>query len=287
MIYKKSMVLEAIFNPFQVKRYPWQMFIAGALYSFIAFILSFIVFKEIAGILMVFLVVLACLPIVYTTIKNEEELDMSSESEIALLKEHTKVLVYLIFLFFGIVFTFVIIYVFFPQNIVDSTFTLQQQAIQTVNNDVQARSTGTILLFNKIFFNNLKVLFFCLVFSLLYGTGALFILTWNASVIAAAMGNIRRTEIANSATAVGFTAIAGYFTTATFSFFRYMTHGILEIGAYFIAGLAGGIISIALVKHNLKENKVIIDALDLVLISVGLLVVAGLVEVYITPVLFS
>ena len=65
-----------------------------------------------------------------------------------------------------------------------------------------------------------------------------------------------------------------------------MTHGIFEIAAYFIAGLAGGIISIALIKHNLQENRVLIDSLDLVLISVGFLIVAALIEVFITPLFF-
>jgi len=128
---------------------------------------------------------------------------------------------------------------------------------------------------------------FCILFAFLYGAGAIFILTWNASVIAAAMGNIFKTELAKTASFVGFSNIATYFNVATFSFFRYMTHGLLEIVAYFTAGLAGGIISIALIKHNLQEERVLIDALDLVLISVGLLLVAGFIEVYITPLLFS
>jgi len=50
--------------------------------------------------------------------------------------------------------------------------------------------------------------------------------------------------------------------------------------------LAGGIISIALIKHNLKEDRVLMDALDMILISVGILIVAALVEVYVTPLMF-
>ena len=65
-----------------------------------------------------------------------------------------------------------------------------------------------------------------------------------------------------------------------------MTHGLFEIAAYFVAGLAGGIISIALIKHDLTNDQVLIDALDLVLISLGLLMVASIVEVYVTPLLF-
>jgi uncharacterized membrane protein SpoIIM required for sporulation len=284
------MVLELLFNPFSVKKKPWQMFLAGFLYSIIGLGLSFFVFREIAGILMVFLITISTLPLVYTTIKNEEELDMRYDQEWKLLKEHTKVLIFLMFMFFGITSALVVSYVFLPSNVVDSVFSLQEEAILSVNNDVQGKFLGSLTrftIFSRIFLNNMKVLFFCLVFSLLYGTGAVFILTWNASVIATAMGNLIKSEIAQSANAAGLATIATYFGAASFSFLRYMTHGFLEVIAYFTAGLAGGIISIAIIKHNLKEDKVLIDALDLILISVGLILIAGLVEVYITPVLFA
>lgn len=266
------------------------MFTAGFLYATVGLALSYLVFKEVAGILMVFLVVMASIPLLYTTVKNEEELDLKSEKEWFLLKEHTKVLFFLIFMFFGITASFVLAYVFLPQDITSAIFGLQQDAINKVNNSVQANLTGGITrfgLFSKIFFNNLNVLFFCLLFSLLYGTGAIFILTWNASVIATAMGSVIKSELALATSLVGFQSLPIYFGAATFGFFRYMTHGILEIAAYFIAGLAGGIISIALIKHNLRENKVLIDALDLVLISLGFLLLAGIIEVYVTPLLFT
>ena len=90
-------------------------------------------------------------------------------------------------------------------------------------------------LFKKIFFNNLKVLFFCLSFAFLYGAGAIFILTWNASVIATAMGGLIKNELAQTASLVGFGSLASYFSVAAFGFFRYMTHGLFEIIAYFVA----------------------------------------------------
>jgi len=265
------------------------MFAAGFLYTFVALMVSLLVFKEIAGILTIFLIVISCLPLLFTAIKNEEELDMKSDKEWKLLKEHTKVLFFLIALFLGITIALILIYIFLPQSLVENIFKLQTEAIGRVNSTVQANVTGNITkldIFAKILFNNLKVLFFCLIFSLLYGTGAIFILTWNASVIAVAMGNLIKLELAKTASVVGFAQISTYFGAATFAFFRYMTHGILEIGAYFIAGLAGGIISIALIKHNLKEDKILVDSLDLIIISVGLLVVAGIVEVYVTPLFF-
>ena len=177
-----------------------------------------------------------------------------------------------------------------PQPVVDNVFNLQQAAIANVNKNINVVLVGNVTkadVFTAVLLNNLKVLFFCLIFSFLYGIGAIFILTWNASVIAAAIGNLIKIEVAKAASLVGFPALSSYFGAITFSFFRYMTHGIFEIISYFVAGLAGGIISIALIKHNLKEDRVLIDALDLVLISLGFLFIGGIIEVYITPLWFS
>ncbi|HLD39796.1 MAG TPA: stage II sporulation protein M [Candidatus Nanoarchaeia archaeon] len=289
------MVLEYIFNPFVLKKKPWEMFLVGFTYSIIALFLSYLVFKEVSGLLTVFLIVIAILPTMYITIKNEEELDIKYESEWKLLQEHAKVITFLVCMFLGITTALAVSYVFLPHTMVDSVFEFQQKAIVNVNNYVRGNIVGDSVtaqvtktdIFIKIFLNNLKVLFFCLIFSLLYGTGALFILTWNASVIAAAMGNVIKTKIAESASLAGFSLFSAYFSTAAFGFFKYMIHGILEITAYFIIALAGGILSMALIKKDLSYDAIMTDVLDLVLISIGFLLVGGIVEVYVTPLLFS
>lgn len=284
------MVLESLFNPFVVKRKPWEMFFAGFIYSVVGLFLAYFVFREIAGILMIFLIVMATIPLFYITIKNEEELDLKINKEWVLLKEHTKVLLYLIFLFLGITAALVLSYLVLPSEMTSTIFTLQEKAISNVNQNLQGHLTGGIAQFDfliRIFMNNLKVLFFCLIFSLLYGTGAIFILTWNASVIAAAIGGLIKSELLQVASLTGLASFSSYAGITVLGFLRYLTHGIFEIAAYFVMGLAGGILSIALIKHNFQEERILIDALDLIFISVGLLIFAGLVEVYITPQLFS
>src|SRR3989344_4921927 len=280
------MVIESLFNPFTVKKKPWEMFIAGFFYSFIGLLLSYFVFRDSAGLLTVFLIVLATLPLLYTTVTNEEELDLKYDKEIILLKEHTKVLVFLMFLFFGITVALALAYIVLPSEIVGSVFSVQHEAIGKVNSHIQGGAVK-LTLFSKIFLNNLKVLFFCIIFSFLYGTGAIFILTWNASVVAVAIGNLFKSELAQLASVVGLPSLGAYFSIASISFFRYMAHGIFEMAAYFIAGLAGGIISIALIKHDLENETVLIDALDLVLLSLGILLIGSLVEVYVTPLIFA
>src|SRR3989344_5182217 len=289
------MVLEYIFNPFVLKKKPWEMFIVGFAYSLVALFLSYLVFKEVSGLLTVFLIVIAILPTMYVTIKSEEELDIKYDVEWKLLKEHAKVITFLICMFFGITAALAASYVFLPHNMVDSVFDYQQKAIINVNNYVRGNIVGDSVtaqvtktdIFIKIFLNNLKVLFFCLIFSLLYGTGALFILTWNASVIAAAVGNVIKSKLAESASVVGLGLLSTYFSTAAFGFLKYMLHGILEIAAYFIIALAGGILSMALIKKDLSYDMIMTDVLDLILISIGFLLVGGIVEVYVTPLLFA
>jgi uncharacterized membrane protein SpoIIM required for sporulation len=59
--------------------------------------------------------------------------------------------------------------------------------------------------------------------------------------------------------------------------------------AFFTAGLAGGIISVAVIRHHIltkKAHNIILDSWLLILLSVGLLFFAALVEVYVTPLFF-
>ena len=141
----------------------------------------------------------------------------------------------------------------------------------------------------KIFSHNMSVLFFCVFFAFFYGAGAIFILAWNASVIGAAIGNFIRRGLADILTKMGFLSIGSYLQVFSLSLLRYMTHGIFEILAYFIAGLAGGIISVAVIRHDFASkdfNHIIADSLDLLIIAIIVLFVAALVEVYITPLMF-
>jgi len=281
-----TMVLESLLNPFVVKKKPWEMFLAGAIYSFIGLIISYIVLRDYAGLLLVFLTVMAAMPLIYKTMANEEEIGIKLNSRWRILKEHNRVLVFLMLFFLGVVTSLSLSYIFFPAAMVESIFKIQSQAIVGVNIAV----TGSLTqfgLFKGIFLNNLRVLFLCLIFSFMYGLGAIFILTWNASVVSAAIGNLVKTKISSAGAVLGFDLVTTYFGIAALSVMRYMFHGVIEIASYFVAGLAGGIISVAVIKHNLNDAKVIRDALDLFFISFALLIIAAIVEVYVTPHLFS
>ena len=84
-------------------------------------------------------------------------------------------------------------------------------------------------------------------------------------------------------------SVFSYFYAFPLGLLRYFIHGIPEIAAYFLGGLAGGIISVAMINHDLESDhfrNIFIDAIDLILLSILVLVFAALIEVYITPALF-
>ncbi len=220
--------------------------------------------------------------------KLEEEKDISIKSEVSLLKEHSKAISFLVMLFFGMVVAFSLWYIILPAGATESLFKIQTQMISTLNRQITGSAVG-VAIFSKIFLNNLKVMIFCILFSFLYGAGAIFILTWNASVIGVAVGNFVRTHISSYATELGMSSISSYFYAASLGLLRYSLHGIPEITAYFVAGLAGGIISVAVIRHNYSTKafeRILLDSSDLILLSIFLLFVAAAIEVFITPIFF-
>ena len=283
------MVIESLLNPLKAEKKPWQMFFIGFFYSSIAILLSLWIFKEEASLIMVFFTVMACIPIVYNTMRLEENKDLEISKEMALLKEHNKAIIFLMFLFFGITLSFVAWYIFLPSEDLNFVFGKQITTIQSITNQASGHAYQQFSTFSKILFNNIKVLVFAILFAFIYGAGAIFILTWNASVIGTAIGNFIRTNISQYAGLLGFEKFSSYFGVASIGLLRYILHGIPEIIAYFYGGLAGGIISVAIIKKHYKDEKffhIIFDISELLVISIMFLLIAAFIEVYITPLLF-
>ncbi len=283
------MVLESLLNPVRAERQPWVLVLLGFLYGSLGLFLSLWIFEDHASLVMVFLTVMAALPLMYQTLRLEEEKDIALTQERSILKEHAKAITFFLALFLGFVSAYTAWYVLLPAGLVQSLFITQSTTITTLNQHVTG-ALAQLGLMNKIFLNNVKVLIFSMLFSFLYGSGAIFILTWNASVIGAAAGNFIRTRVESAADVAGLSTIATYFHASSLSVLRYAIHGVPEIAAYFIAGLAGGILSVAIIRHDFGTTsfeKVLLDVSDLILIAIFVLFVAAVLEVFVTPQFFT
>jgi len=290
------MVLESLIKPITAVKKPWELFFYGLLVASMGTFLGYWIFRDKADLVMIFLTTLACVPLMFHAIRHEEKEDIILEKETSMLQRHSRVLLFYTFLFLGITVAFVIWYVALPTEMSQTLFKQQITTIAQINSPVTAKiaegATGhaaSTSLFNRIFFNNVKVMIFCILFAFFYGAGAIFILTWNASVVAAAIGNLIKLSMAKYAAVAGFAKIAAVTQTVTYSFSRYFLHGIPEMFAYMVAGLAGGIISVAVINHDFgSENfqKIILDASTLLIIAISVLFTAAVMESYITPALF-
>lgn len=279
-------MLEMIMKPKRAERRPWEMFFVGLVYSALALLLVSFVFSadttlsKYSGMLLVMFTVIACLPFMYYLIKLEEGKDLEINDQGNLVKEHWKALSALMWLFFGFIVGFSLGYVLLPDHTANN-FNAQIEVFCSINSPqnynacleqngiITGKATGSGIALS-IFANNVSVLIFVLVFSLVFGAGAIFILVWNASVIAAAIGMFAKSEI----------------TGLPLGILRYMIHGLPEIAAYFVGALGGGIVSVAIIRRDLDSDRkwnILQDAIVLVIIALLILLVSAVIEVYFTP----
>ncbi|MDO8641550.1 MAG: stage II sporulation protein M, partial [Nitrosarchaeum sp.] len=288
-------MFEMIINPKKVERHPWEMFFVGLVYAGLSVLIVQWVFSgdavlsKYSGVLLVTFCVMFSFPFVYYLFKLEEEKDEKFDSIPKILGGHSTAIQSFMWLFLGFVVAFAILNTLMPGTIM---FKAQIQTYCVINSpmnmdDCVARyaldkTTSSVATGNamkelrllSIMENNIYVLMFTLVFSLIFGAGAIFILAWNASVIAAAIGIFTQYD----------------WKDLPFGIARYMIHGFPEIAAYFIAALAGGILGVEIIKYGVKSNRflrVMGNTIILLFFSIIVLVVAALVEVYITPLIFS
>lgn len=285
-------MLEMLISPQKAERKPWELFFIGIFYASVSILLVNWIFSNDAvlyrysGILVVTFTVMFSLPFMYYILRLEEERATKHIGAFKLLKEHRLAIWAFLWLFLGFVVAYSFWYIILPTT---QSYRAQVETYCAINRPSNyeqciAQYGGakgvqlTPFAGNKerlflIFANNIYVLIFTIVFSLLFGAGAIFILAWNASVIAAAISIFTESRLAE----------------LPLGLFRYMIHGLPEIAAYFIAALAGGIISTAVVKHEVGSEKfweVLQDSLNLVILAVIVLFLAALIEVFITPLLF-
>jgi uncharacterized membrane protein SpoIIM required for sporulation len=284
-------MIEMLMKPKKAERRPWELFFIGMFYASISLLLVAFVFgkdsvlKEGSGLLVVVFTVICCLPFVYYIIKLEEGKDVEINDSGKLIKEHSKALRALMWLFLGFVVAFSFWYIVLPGQ-ASQNFNFQIKTFCMINSPsnynycleqhgvaaLTGKVTGTDAILG-IFSNNIYVLIFTILFSLVFGAGAIFILVWNATVIAAAIGIFAKKSLSQLPPGL----------------FRYMFHGIPEISAYFIGALAGGIISVAVIRKDLHGEgmwKILQDSLLLIIIAIVVLLVAALMEVYLTPLFF-
>jgi uncharacterized membrane protein SpoIIM required for sporulation len=194
----------------------------------------------------------------YEEYETEEEFERKIESNF--FKRHTDVLKIYAAFFLGMIFAMSILFLILPGNTVEKIFEDQINEINIIKGNVISPSN-----FQKIVLNNISVMTLCFLFAFLFGSGAIFILAWNASVLSAAIGVVAKS--------IG--GISGM-STAVMTF---LPHGTFEILAYFVAGIAGGLVSVVITKRRNKLFWVVIkDSFKLMGVAALFLIIGAVIE---------
>ena len=287
------MVLELLTNPAEARHHLGKTLLLGFIYTSVALLLSMWIFHKSISLVSVFLTVIAAFPLFHDTIRGVAEEEYKHGRGKLLWREHSQALSVFFVLFLGVMLGFVAWYVFLPAPMLSDVFDTQTQIVIGVGgfSTAELAATSAALdpsdrmgFFAEILLNNLSVLSFCILFSFLYGAGAVFILIWNASVIGVALGNSIRLGMGRAAELFGLAS-----QVVSLGVLRYSIHGIPEILAYLVAGLAGSMVSIGLYlsrKNRPYIKELLADVLELTGIAIILLVISAWLEAFVSTAIF-
>jgi len=257
------MVIERLLTVKDAIRRPFWTFIAGGFIASICLLIGFLVFPYSVGLMTTFLITMASIPLMLSLASYEEARLKHKFKDIEFFSSfefHKPLIKAYIAYFAGMVLSFSIIFIMLPEWAVYKIFEDQINEIRLIRGEFLGLGP-----FYSILINNLGVLLITFLFSFLFGAGAVFILAWNASVLATAIGL--------SAKALG--GLKGL----PIAMLTYFPHGSFELIAYFIGGIAGSLVSVAFCRKRVtKLSLVLKDSFYLMSIAIIFLIIAAFIE---------
>lgn len=267
------MVLEQLYPASWIERKTSFAFVMAVSYAVIGIASAVFLFPEDPGLVAVAFISLLLLPTLNRMLSIEQK-QAAMEEKFDLtdpFKNHTDIFSVYLFMFLGVFITFAFFSIVLPSIAASKLFEQQINILGLVGS---ATGFGG---FASIFSNNLKVFLFCLVFSFVYGGGAIFIIVWNASVWGSVFGIIaKNAALITSANPIAYFAITVLMVSP---------HMITEAASYLMVAISGGIMSKATLKEKLfsdRFTKTVQDGLVIFGVALILLIIAAYVEVNFT-----
>jgi len=264
------MVLESLFPVKKVIKNPVEMFIFSMIITFASIFTANLIFPgSSTGKIITLFITISMAPIIYALFVKEEE----SERKVAEHRikqtffERYEDIIWLFTLFFLGVFASIFIFsILSPETYVRSTFEDQVLEIERVSSLSGSFTFSDVL--DMIIKNNLRVMGLSFLLSFLIGVGSIVILSWNASILALYLASFIRQGLMSE------------FLVRTFSL---IPHAPVEILAYFLAGISGGILSIGMIRERLLSREFFLvfrDSLALLALAIFAVLLGAFFEVF-------
>ena len=275
------MVLEHIFPEDWLEHKGRYAFILGIIYSIIGILIASVLFPGDPALVAVAFTSLLILPELYKIFSIEERQE-SVERGIslkALWKEDFNFLKIYIFLFLGILLVYSVGAMVLPGMQANELFR-EQLEIRFGEGGFsgQAVSKGVFSsnLFLSLLSNNFLVLIACFIMALLTGDGAIFLITWNASVWGTIFG----------ITAKGCAQFSGQNPYYLFGVIMLVVfpHMMIEAISYFLAAISGSVISKDVILEKFASERfmeVFSFNLYILLFALAFLLIGALVETFV------
>jgi len=254
------MVLDRIAGTKEVLKSPLKAFGLGIIISLISLFVAYSVFPQSTGLFTVIIITLASLPFLNRLLRYEEHEDEKMMETHTFFQRYGDIIVAYVALFSGMIIAMSLSFVILPTSVVEKVFSDQINEVNLIRGQFDFGSK-----FIEIFANNSSVLTLSFLFSFLFGSGAIFILAWNASVLSSAIGLIAKSS--------------GGLIALPSAVLMFIPHGSFEIGAYFIGAIAGGLISAAVTRRkSVKFWHVVQDSMKLLALAFVFLIIGGIIE---------
>lgn len=279
------MVLEHIFPVNWLESKGRYAFILGGIYSIIGILLSSILFPGDPALVAVAFTSLLLLPELYKIFSMEERQE-SLEQKVtlrALWKDDVGILRIYIFLFLGILLVYSVGTILLPDFQTNNLFREQLEirfgqgfAGNAVAGEAVAGGVFSSGLFYSLLSNNFLVLMAVFIMALLTGDGAIFLITWNASV----WGTIFGITAKNAALFSGKNSfvVFGIIMLVVFP------HMMIEAISYFLAAISGSVISKDVILEKFASERfleVFGFNLYLFLFALAFLLLGAIVETFV------
>ena len=266
------MVLESIMPVKKVIKNPVDMFIFSMIISFASVYLADLIFPGAStGKIITLFITVGITPMIYGVFRNEEEIEREeAEHRIKekFFERHGETIWIFSLFFLGVLIAIFLVSTLSDEQYVKYIFQDQLTEIARVTSVGSTGSFASSDMLNIIIQNNLRVMGLSFLLSFLLGSGAIIILAWNASILALYLSSFLR---------------KGLVTEFIVRSVSLIPHAPVEIAAYFLAGIAGGILSIGLIREKLFGREfflVLRDSLILLGLSIAAIFVGAFIEVF-------
>ncbi len=257
------MVLEHIFPEDWLEKKGRYAFLLGIIYSVVGILLAFVLFPSDPALVAVAFTSLLLLPELYKIFSIEERKESmeTSYSLRALWRDDIDIIRIYVFLFLGIIVVYSLGAIVMPSMQSNSLFREQLEIRFDDNLPATASAGGGTLNFDNIisftkwdtnlFFsllsNNFLVLIACFIMALLTGDGAIFLISWNASVWGTIFG----------ITAKGAALFTDQNTFVIFGLIMLIVfpHMMIEGISYFLAAISGSVISKDVILEKFASDR--------------------------------